>query len=91
MFNLFRCFKIQNDYVSKHKEYFENGSIKKIYYLNSDKQLSGEYKEYRENGKLWVHTFYKDDSQVGIFKIYDISGKLHHHYDYDTHTFLKIN
>jgi len=91
--NIFEtCFRTDSsknhDTNKKHIEYFANGSVKKIYYLNSQKHFNGEYTEYRENGKLWVHCYYLDDGQVGIYRQYDITGKLYHAYNYDTHTFL---
>ncbi len=72
-----------NDEYIKKVEYFKNGRISKIYYINYQGQLNGEYIEYRTDGEIWVHCFYKNDSKVGIYKQYDIYGELWHEYDHD--------
>ncbi len=69
----------------KNIEYFENtNDIKKIYYRNNDGSLNGEYIEFYESGKLWVHCFYNKDQLVDIFKLYDEDGNISYAYDYNT-------
>ena len=81
------CFythKHQQSIIPKqHIEYFEDTKIiKKTYYLTSDNALHGEYKEYRQNGMLWIHCWYHHDQHIKTYKQYDINGELWHHYVY---------
>jgi antitoxin component YwqK of YwqJK toxin-antitoxin module len=81
---MFSCFKKDiNDVNTKKIDYFKSGTIQKIYIVNKENLLNGEYIEYRENGKLWVHCYYKNEALVGLYKQYDEEGNLWHFYDYD--------
>ena len=94
--NIFCCINeerkttYQLNQLTKKIIYFENGTINKIFYLTNNNELYGEYIEFKVNGKLWVHCFYKNDRLVGIYKQYYESGKLYHHYNYDTLTYLPL-
>ncbi len=78
---------VQKDNITKHIEYFDEHTkaIKKIYYLiHKEEQslLHGEYKEYRQNGILWVHCWYNCDQLVNTYKQYDINGNIWYEYSY---------
>ena len=45
-------------------------------FIDENDKKSGEWKFYRDNGKLWKIGSYKDDKQVGEWKSYYDNGKL---------------
>lgn len=69
--------------MKKQLEYYKNGIIKKEYYLNENKQLEGEFKEYYENGKVLVDCIYKDGKVEGEAKVFNENGDLFIKYYYE--------
>ncbi len=57
--------------------------MEKIYFVDSQNCLNGEYKEYRENGSLWIHCYYQHDQLINIYNQYDTNSKLMYSYDYN--------
>jgi len=39
----------------------------------------GEYKEWHDNGQLWIHSFYKDGKRNGEYKMWYVNGQLYEH------------
>ena len=81
------CFKLfKGKTITEFKskiEYFQDGSIKRKYFIDNEGHLQGEYVEYRENGKLWVHCYYKSDQLIKTYKQYYIDGKLWNYHQYN--------
>ena len=53
-----------------------------------DGKKNGEYKEYRENGQLYVICSYTDDKKNGMYKSYYENGQL---WEICSHTDDKMN
>lgn len=68
--------------MNKLVEYYENGTVKKEYFLNEDCQLEGSYKEYHDNGNVLVDCIYKDGKVEGEAHIYKENGDLFLKYYY---------
>ena len=47
------------------------------YYKDDNGLKQGEYKRYYDNGKLYIHCYYKDNKHHGIFKEHHQNGKLY--------------
>ena len=59
--------------VSKHKEYFDDGSLKLEVGLK-DGLLDGVFKEYYVNGELKIKGKYKDNLKTSTWKYYNEDG-----------------
>ena len=46
------------------------------YYKDDNGLIQGEYKNYYDNGKLFIYCYYKDDKHHGIYKDYYYNGNL---------------
>ena len=46
------------------------------YYIDDNELKQGEYKSYYDNGKLFIHKYYKDDKLHGLYKHYYTNGNL---------------
>ncbi|MBP9099654.1 MAG: hypothetical protein KBF74_12620 [Ferruginibacter sp.] len=58
------------------KEYYTNGELAREFYINNDKQKSGLYKEYYENGRIRYLYFYLDNLLSGEQREYYDNGNL---------------
>jgi antitoxin component YwqK of YwqJK toxin-antitoxin module len=68
---------INLSYAQKeHKEYYDNGDLKKIGKYDSDGNGTGEWKFYHKNGQLRKIGKYKIGKQTGEWKIYHENGQL---------------
>ena len=50
--------------------------------LVSGNMINGEYKRWYFNGRLWIHTFYKDGERNGEYKSWHSNGQLGMHQFY---------
>ncbi len=55
--------------------YYNNDQMSAQYYKIDDK-YDGEYKQWHENGQLWVYCFYKNGEKDGKFKRWFENGQL---------------
>lgn len=69
LFLFLSCKKKENDFYS-------NGKIKSEYYLNSDGERDGSYKEYYPNGKLKINHLYENGVLKDSSVYFDDSGNL---------------
>jgi antitoxin component YwqK of YwqJK toxin-antitoxin module len=77
---LFICFFLTACNFPK-KEYYENGNIKKVYYIKNG-QLEGIYKEYDDKGYLKLEGIYKLGKLNGNVKGYNKNNKLFYQVNY---------
>jgi hypothetical protein len=81
-----------NDYDSY--EYHDNGNIKSIkkYYLNDMGNYSYKYKEFYEDGQLFIDTFYNDKVIEGVYKLFaKTSNLITHKYHFPIQPYLNSN
>jgi antitoxin component YwqK of YwqJK toxin-antitoxin module len=49
------------------------------YFVDEDNRIQGEYKDYHENGQLWVHSFYINGNRHGEYKSFYGNGRKFEH------------
>ena len=66
---------------------FEKNKTKGIWLSGIEGE--GEFLQYYENGKLWIHTFYKNGKEHGEIKWYHENGQLGAHAFYKNGEYAK--
>jgi antitoxin component YwqK of YwqJK toxin-antitoxin module len=62
--------------IKVKKEYYEDGKIKRTYYLNKNNEVDGKIYEYYKNGKIKLLRTMKSNKLHGVSKNYYFNGKL---------------
>jgi antitoxin component YwqK of YwqJK toxin-antitoxin module len=57
----------------------EHKSETEHYFIDENGQKQGEYKEWHDNGQLYMHCFFVDDKRHGEFKRWYPNGQLSRH------------
>lgn len=76
--------------MNKQVEYFENGEVRKEYFLNEEHRIDGVFREYYENGEVLVDCQYKDGKVDGEANIYNDRGELFLKYHYENGQIIKM-
>ncbi len=48
------------------KEYFDNGFLEKVCYIDNENRICGLYKRYWDNGNIFLKTPYNKGNQQGV-------------------------
>ncbi len=56
--------------------YYQDGSVSETGYFNTNKEKTGEWISYHNNGQVSAKANFKNDKKDGLWEMYDFNGKL---------------
>ena len=67
---------IQNGNRLEYTSKWEDGTLKTKGVYTLDKQRTGEWVNYYQNGQISTIAHFKDDKKIGVWEHYDVEGRL---------------
>lgn len=67
---------VKHEGCSEVIKYYESGNVEEIGYYSLDKEKTGTWKRFYENGTIQGEAEFKHNKKHGAWKMYDVNGRL---------------
>ena len=68
--------------VNEHKEYYTNGRLKRVYFIDENKTKQGKSIEFYQNGNKMYETNFVDGKEHGSMIVYEKNETVKYHGEY---------